>query len=322
MRRRELIAGIVGTAAIPPVFAWAQQPGSVPRIGVLVLGNPDPAVFLREFREGLRNRGYVEGKNVVFEFRTGGGSNAQLAIGAGELVALKVDLIVAWQTPAVIAAKEATSEIPIIMSPAGDPVGTGLIASLARPGGNLTGFSGATAELAGKNLELIREVLPSARRVGVLANAADPFHKPFLAHIEAAARTLGLEIKTILVPKANELEAAFAEIAMSGAEALVVQPSLPRAMSAELALKNRLPGFSPSVEFVPLGGLMSYSADVLAIYRDVADFVDKVLKGRKPADLPVQLPTKYLLVINLKTANALGLKLPPTLLTRADQVIE
>ena len=184
MRRREFMALLCGVAILPR--GAAAQTNNMPRIGILALGNPDPAPFLKHFREALRELGYVEARNVVFEFRSANGSPALLTTLARELVALKVDVIVAFQTPAVTAAKEATAEIPIVMGSAGDPVGTGLIASFARPGGNITGVAGMNAELAAKNVELIREILPNARRIAVLANAPDPFHRPFLAQIENA----------------------------------------------------------------------------------------------------------------------------------------
>ena len=319
MLRREFMV-LLGAATVLPITASAQP--STFRLGILVVGSSDVEPLIKELREGLRQLGYAEGQNIVFEFRSAGGATARLPSLANELVALKVDLIVAFQTPAVTAAKQATAEIPIVMGASGDPVGTGLIASLARPGGNIAGVSGASGELGGKNLELIREVLPSARRVAVLANAPDPFHKPFLENIQSSGQTLGIEIKPILVRGVEEFDAAFAEMEKWRAEAVIVQPSLPHRRAVDMALKHRLPSFAPNADFAQAGGLMAYSADQLALTREAANFVDKILKGRKPADLPVQLPVKFLLVINLKTATALGLTLPPTLLTRADQVIE
>jgi putative ABC transport system substrate-binding protein len=321
MRRREFVVLFGGAAVAGPVTGWA-QPGKLPRIGVLALGNLDPGLFFKEFREGLRELGYVEGQSMAFEFRSAAGDSKKLATLAAELVALRVDIIAAFQTPAVTAAKQATAEIPIVMAGVGDPVGSRFVASLARPGGNLTGMSGATAELGGKNLELIREALPAARRVAVLVNVPDPFHKPFLENMLASGRMLGLEIKPILLRGAEEIDAGFAETTTWRTEAVIVQPSLPHKRFADAALKHRLPALAPHSDFSLAGGLMSYSANSLAMYRESASFVDKILKGRKPADLPVQLATKFQLVINLKTANALGLTLPPTLLTRADQVIE
>jgi putative ABC transport system substrate-binding protein len=320
MRRREFLVLLSGAAAFP--LAARAQPGKTARVAVLMLGDPDPSLFLRKLSEGLRELGYVEGQNITLELRNANGSTATLRSLARELVTLKVDAIVGFQTPSVVAAKEATTGIPIIMCPAADPIGTGLVASFARPGGNITGMTTATAELAGKNLDLIREALPAVRRVGVIGNALDPFHKPFLEYVASAARALNFEIKIVLAQGADHLEAAFAEIVKSGSEAVMVQPSLPRELAAETALKSRLPLFVPSAEFAQAGALMAYSADIGAVYRQSATFVDKIIKGRKPADLPVELATKFVLIINLKTANALGLALSPTLLNRADQVIE
>jgi putative ABC transport system substrate-binding protein len=320
MKRRDFVILLSGAAAFP--FTATAQPSKTARVGVLMLGNPDPGFFLREFREGLRNLGYVEGQNIALELRNAKGSAETLNSLARELVALKVDAIVGFQTPSVVAAKQATTEIPIVMCPAADPVGTGLVASFARPGGNITGVTTATAELAGKNLDLIRETLPAVRRVGVVGNALDPFHKPFLEHVTTAARALGFETQVALAQGSAGFAAAFAEIVKGGAQAAMVQPSLPRELAAETALKDRLPLFVPSAEFARAGALMAYGADIGAVYRESAAFVDKIIKGRKPVDLPVELATKFQLVINLKTANALGLKLSPALLLRADQVIE
>ena len=197
----------------------------------------------------------------------------------------------------------------------------GFVASFAHPGRNITGMTTATAETTGKNLDLIREALPAVRLLGAIGNAIDPFHKPFLESVAVAAPKLGFQLRTILT-RAEVLESAFAELVKDRIEAVLVQPSLPRELAGATALKYHLPLVSPSAEFAAAGGLMAYSADPASVYREAATFVDKILKGRKPADLPVQLATKFLLVINLKTANALGLTLPPTLLIRADRVIE
>lgn len=320
MRRRQFI-GLAGGVAAWPVLARAQQ-GKSPRIGVLMLGNPDPAFFLSTFREELNKLGYVEGQNLAVEPRSAGGASERLLSLARELVELNVDVIVGYQSPCVAAAKQATSRIPIVMSPAADPIATGFVASIARPAGNITGVASATAEVAGKNLALIREVLPGVHKIAALGNAIDPFHKPFLESIMLAAQTLDFEIKPILVRGSDEFAKAFGEMEKDGVGALIVQPSLPREPAAEMALKSRLPLFTPSEEFTRVGGLMSYSADLLSVYRKTAAFVDKILKGDKPADLPVEFPTKFQLVVNLKTAKALGLALTPTLLTRADEVIE
>jgi putative ABC transport system substrate-binding protein len=321
MRRRKFIGLIGGAAAAWPFAARAQQ-GKLPRIGVLMLGNPDPAFFLSTFREELHKLGHIEGQNVTVEPRSASGLSERLPSLARELVDLNVDVIVGYQTPCVAAAKQATTRIPIVMSPAADPIATGFVASFARPGGNITGVASATAEVAGKNLDLIREVLPSVHRVAALGNAIDPFHQPFFESIMLAARALDFEIKPILVRGTDEFTRAFGEMGTSGVGALIVQPSLPREPTTEAALTNRLPLFAPSDEFTRVGGLMSYSADITSVYREAAAFVDKIINGGKPADLPVEFPTKFQLVVNLKTAKTLGLTLPPTLLTRADEVIE
>jgi putative ABC transport system substrate-binding protein len=319
MKRRQVLM-LLSAAAFP--LAAAAQPGRMPRVGLLMLGNPDPGLFLREVSAGLRELGYEDGRNVTLELRNANGSAAQLNAHARELAALPVGVIVAFQTPVVAVAKNATTQIPIVMCPAQEPIELGFVQSFARPGGNITGMTTATAEIAAKNLDLIREVLPSVRRVGVVGNAADPFHKPFLAQVEAAARTLNFELKIALSQGADPFPAVFAEVAGSGVEAMMIQPSLPSDRAAELALHHRLPLFVPRFEAAQAGALMAYSADAAAVYRQAATFVDKILKGRKPADLPVELATKFLLVVNLKTANALGLTLSPALLNRADQVIE
>jgi putative ABC transport system substrate-binding protein len=271
----------------------------------------------------LRNLGYVEGKNLVIESRWAEGINDRLPQLAAELVRIKVDIIVTFQTPAAQAAKQATDRIPIVMAPAGDPVGTGLVASLARPGGNITGFSVATAELAAKVLELIREILPPVKRVAVLANATDSFTKSFLGQIELAGRTLGVEIRTFVVHREEEFDAAFTAMDKARVGAVIIQGSLPHQRAVELALKHRFPSASSTTGgFAEAGGLMSYTASLADVYRGAAIYVDKILKGAKPADLPVQQPTKFELVINLRTAKQIGLKIPPNVLARTDKVIE
>ena len=319
MNRRDVLV-LLSAAALPR--AASAQPGRMPRVGLLMLGNPNPSIFLREVTAGLRELGYEDGRNIVLEPRNANGSAEQLGALARELATLPVDVIVAFQTPVVAAAKAATTQTPIVMCPAQDPIELGFVQSFARPGGNITGVTTATGELAGKNLELIREVLPAVRRVGVVGNAADPFHKPFLASVEAAARALDFELKIVLSHGADPFPAAFAEAAGSGVQAMMVQPSLPRDRAAELALRYGLPLFVPTTESAQAGALMAYGADSVAVYRQSATFVDKILKGRKPADLPVELTTKFRLVVNLKTATALGVTLSPTLLNRVDQVIE
>jgi putative ABC transport system substrate-binding protein len=320
--RRAFIAFLGGVALAPsllwPLAARAQQT-KVPRIGVLVVGSREPWDIVHK---GLRDLGYVDGQNIVVEFRSAEGNTSLLAALAAELVRRKVDLIVASFTPAVEAAKQATREIPIVMAASGDPVGMGLIATLARPGGNITGLSGTAPELGAKSLELIRETVPSAGRVAVLANATDPFTTLFVGQIQSAGRTLAVEIQPVMVRGDETFDASFAAMVRERAAALIVQPSLPFAPAIALALKHGLPALSHDGRFARGGGLMSYGASPAERGREAAGYIDKILRGAKPADLPVQQPTKFELVINLKTAKALGLDVPPTLLARADEVIE
>jgi putative ABC transport system substrate-binding protein len=318
--RRQFISILGGSA-----FAWSlavrAQPGAIRRIGFLCLGNPDPAAFIKALRETLRDLGYSEGQNIQFEIRSAGGKETELAALAAQLVALKVSVLVAFQTPAATAAKQATTEIPIVIECA-DPVGQGFVASLSRPGGNITGLGAVTADIGPKNLEVIREFLPTARRVAVLANANDPFSEPFLEQIRLGAGQLNIEIKTVMVHSADDIDAEIADVVKWQPEALIVQPSLPEQQIASLALRYRLPAVSPTSGFGKLGGLASYSADLDALYRRCATYVDKILKGSDPSDLPVELPTKFWLAVNVKTAKALGIAVPQAILARADEVIE
>ena len=319
MRRRDFITAVGGAAVTWPVAARAQRSG-LPRIGVLVPANPEP--FWSEFRAGLSEHGYVEGQTIALELRSGDGKVDRLRDLADELVRLKIEIIVAHQTPAIIAARHATSEIPIIMAPAGDPVGTGLISSLARPGGNITGLSAASSETGAKTLELVRELLPSTRHVGVLTNAADPFSQSLAELMENGGRTLGIAVQTIGVHDVrDEIDAALAAMVRERADAVYVQGTLPHKLTIDLALEHRLPpvGVNP---FAREGGLISYSANQSEMFRRAAFYVDRILKGAKPADLPVEQPTRFDLAINLRTAKALGLIVPPTLIARADEVIE
>jgi len=320
MRRRDFITLFGGAAAAWPLAARAQQP-KVPTIGALVIGNISPEEFWREFRQGLRDLGYVEGQNIRFEFRSAEGQINRLPELAAELVRLKVDVIVTWFTPTALAARRATREIPIVMAETGDPIGTGLIASLPQPGGNVTGLASVAAELAGKSVQMIRDMLPSVRRVTALANATDPFSKPFLEQIQLGEAT-GTTISPVRISSSDEFEAAFAAMEKDRPDAVIVQPSLPGKRAAELALKHRVPAVSVGRWFAEEGGLMSYSAKFVHLFRKAAVYVDKILKGARPADLPVEQPTVFELVINLKTAKALGLTIPISLLGRADEVIE
>ena len=321
LKRREFLTLLGGAAAAWPLATRAQQP-KVPTIGALVIGNISPEEFWREFRQGLRDLGYIEGQNIRFEFRSAEGHLDRLPELAAELVRLKVDIIVTWFTPTALAAKQATREIPIVMAETGDPIGTGLVASLPRPGGNVTGIASVTAELAGKSVQLIRDMLPSARRVTVLVNATDPFSKPFLEQIELGGKATGTAIHPIKISSSEEFETAFAAMEKDRPDAVIVQPSLPTKRAAELALQQRLPAFSVPRWFAEQGGLMSYSAIYADLFRKTAVYVDKILKGAQPADLPVEQPTRFQLVINMKTAKALGLTVPAALLARADELIE
>jgi putative tryptophan/tyrosine transport system substrate-binding protein len=322
MRRREFIA-LVGGAAVTawPLVARAQQP-KVATIGVLVRSAPGWQQFWQSFPLALRDLGYIEGKNIQFEFRSDQGQISRLPELAAELVGLKVNVIVSWFTPAAIAAKQATHKIPIVCALCGDMVGTGLVDSLARPGGNVTGNSGLTAELSAKTVELIRDMVPSAQRVAALANAPDPFSKSFLKQIQLAGEATGMAIDPIMIHSTEELDAAFPAMERSRPAAVIVQPSLPTKRVAELALSYRIPAVCAWRDFAHDGGLASYFGAEGEMYQRAAVFVEKILNGAQPSELPVEQPTRFELLINLKTARALGLSVPPTLLGRADEVIE
>jgi len=317
MDRRKIITFLGAAAAAWPLALRAQA--RLPTVGVLALGNPPVEPFVEGLREGLLAAGYSKDR-IKLEVQTAGGVASRLPETANELVRQKVDVIVAFQTPAATAAKQATGNIPIVMAGVGDPVGTGLVASLARPGGNVTGSTAGSVETAGKLVELIREMMPTAQRFAVLANESDPFTAPFLAENERVARTIGLEMEAILVRPADPLEAAFQKMTDKRVDAVIIQGSLVRKEAIDLTTKHRLPSFS-AVPTVPRsGGLISYSAG--AFFRETAAYVDKILKGAKPADLPVSFPSKFDLIVNLKTAKALGLDVPLILQQRADEVIE
>jgi putative tryptophan/tyrosine transport system substrate-binding protein len=321
MRRREFIM-MLGGAAAWPLGARAQQ-GKLARVGVLALTSTDAQSLARALREGLREFGYAEGQNLTFEFRSADGNVDRLPALAADLVRLPVDVIVATFTPCALAAKQATTTIPIVMVAVADPVGAGLVQSLARPGGNITGFSNMGAETAGKSVELLREMLPQLRRVAVLANPVDPFTRPLLEQVHLAGRTTGIEIAPVAMARgSDELEAAFATMSQERAEAVVVQGIFFSGTVADLAVKYRLPSASVLRQFAQAGGLISYGADVSDIFRRSAVLVHKILQGTKPSDLPVELPTKFDLVVNLKTAKTLGLDVPWFLQQRADEVIE
>ena len=320
MKRREFVT-ILGGAAAWPLAANAQQP-KVHTIGILVLGNPEPAAFLKVVREELAKLGYAEGRNCKYEVRSAGGNAARLPALASELVKLPVDVIVVWQTPSTIAARDVTKEIPIVMIAVGDAVATGIVSSLARPGGNITGNTAIAAEVMSKNMELIREVLPKAERVAAFANAVDPFTKPYLGHIEASASALGIKLERVMAYPTDEADAHFQVMKDKKVDAVIIQPTLLRPGVADLALKYKLPSFAMLPAYPLSGGLMAYGANTLVQWKEGAVYIDKVLKGQRPADLPVAQPTKFDLVINLKTAKALGITVPSSLIARADEVIE
>jgi putative tryptophan/tyrosine transport system substrate-binding protein len=320
MRRRELII-LLGGAAAWPIASHAQQ-GKVHRIGALILGNADAESFRMELHEGLRKSGYVEGQNLFFDFRSAEGRLDLLPKLAAELVALKVDVIVALYTPCALAARQATREIPIVVL-SGDPVGTGLVPSLAHPGGNVTGISLMAAELHGKCVELFRDILASVRRIAILLNAEDPFWKQIQEQVQLAGGATGIEIApSVMVRGPDEIDTAFATMKKEGAGAVVVHGSLSTKNVAELALKHGLPAATQTRSFAEVGGLMSYGADGPDVFRQSALFVTKILQGDNPANMPVEQPTRFELDVNLRTARALGIVIPESFLLRADHVID
>jgi putative ABC transport system substrate-binding protein len=320
--RREFITLVGGAATVWPLAARAQQPNRMRRVGVLLFGEAEGASLRTELREGLREAGYVEGQNIQFEVRSADGKLDLLPRLAAELVTAKVDVIVAHFTPSALAAKRATGEIPIVFL-AGDPLGTGIVSSLARPGGNLTGLSAMGAELQGKCVELLRDMLPSVRRIAALGYAADPFSKPFVDQVQHAGRTTGIEIDPILMLNGpNEIEGAFEAMEKAHADAFITGGTFSTKQVTDLALKHRLASAANFRSFAEAGGLMSYGYQGAALYRHMALFVQKILQGNKPADMPVEQPTKFELVINLKTAKALSIEVPLFFQQRADDVIE
>ncbi len=316
--------------ALAPLAAEAQQPGKVHRVGILgttpPTDDPDSARFWRAFLEGLRDHGYVEGQNIIIERRFSEGKQERFPGLAAELVRLKVDLIVAGAAAATRGAKQATTTIPVVAVGVSDPVGLGLVASLARPGGNVTGLATLFPELAAKRLALLKETLPRVSRVAVLWNSANPGNVIILKEVQVAARTLGVTLQSPELRGPDDFEGALAAITKERPEALLVLDDplffRYRTAIADFAAKSRLPAMHPFRESVEAGGLLAYSVNLSDMYRRAATYVDKILKGAKPADLPVEQPTKFELVINLKTAKALGLTIPQSVLGRADQVIQ
>jgi ABC-type uncharacterized transport system substrate-binding protein len=322
MRRREFVALLGGAAAAWPFAAESQQAGGVYRIGFLRNG-PPPKTFIAGFRQGLRELGYIEGRNIAIEYGLAL-SAKRLPEAAADLVRRNVDIIIASGTPPVAAAKNAAPTIPIVFVANIDPVATGMVDSIARPGGNVTGFTLMSADLMGKRLALLREIVPDLSRVAIVYREKNPGNAEYLRQAELGARVLGLQQQIVPIRGPGDFERAFAEIRGPGA---VIQMgdvlfTSHRKQMVELATKHRLPGMYGFRGFVDAGGLISYGPDLQDQYRQAATYVDKILKGAKPADLPVQRPVKFDLVINLKTAKALGLSVPQSLLSLANEVIE
>ncbi len=321
-RRREFIA-LIGAAATWPRAARAQQRASkTHRIGMLRIGPPPPS-FIEPFRQGLSDLGYVEGQNIVIEYGLGR-SAEQLPDIAADLIRRKVDILLASGTPSVLPARNATRTIPVVFVAAIDPIATGVVASLARPGGNVTGVTALYADLTGKRLEVLKEILPMLSRVAFLSRPANPGHAQYLREAELAARTLGVRLQVVPVRGPDDFEEAFSSIVGAGGLLQVDDAVFTshRGTLVELAARHRLPAMYGTREFVDLGGFLALGPAYSVLYRRAATYVDKILKGTKPADLPVEQPTRFELIINVKTAKSLGITVPPPLLARADEVIE
>jgi putative ABC transport system substrate-binding protein len=308
-------------------IAEAQQPPKIPRIGFLAaVSHANNSVRFEAFRQGLRELGYIEGKNIFIEWRYADGKPDRLPALAAELVRLKVDVIVSGGSTATRPAKEATSTIPIVMAQDTDPVGNGFVASLARPGGNITGLATLAPELSGKQLELLKEIVPKLSRVAVLGTSTRSGNAQSLKETEVAAGAFGVKVQYQDILSRNDIELAFQAASKGHSDAVLVLTSpfatSERKQMTDLAVKNRLPTIYDRAEFVADGGLMTYSVSSTDLFRRAAVYVDKILKGAKPADLPVEQPTKFELVINLKTAKQIGVTIPPNVLARADRVIK
>ena len=324
--RRRVVIALGAGAFAAPLASFAQEPAKIARIGFLGAGSASvTASWVEALRTGLRDLGYIEGKNIVIEYRWADGKYERLADLAGELVRLKVDVLVTHGTSGTRAAKQATTTIPIVMAISGDAVGTGLVASLARPGGNITGSTAISPELMGKLIELLKETFPRMKRVAVLLNPNNAVSAPILKTMEIAARSLKLELQRFEVRSTDKIESAFSAMVNKKAEAVVIHqdPMLVDNIKtiADLASKERLPSIG-FIEFCEAGGLMAYSVNRVEMFRRAGYFVDRILKGTRPADLPVEQPTKFELVINLKTAKTLGIKFPNSIMVQATKVIE
>jgi putative ABC transport system substrate-binding protein len=326
MRRRDFIKAIASSSVASPLAALGQQPAKLPTIGFLCQSTRSAASeWVAAFVQRLRELGWIENRTVAIDYRWVEGREERFAEAADEFVRLKVDVIVTSGTPAVLASKQATSVIPIIFATAGDPVGNNLVASLAQPGGNVTGLSLQMGDLAGKRLELLREVVPGLRRVAIMANVGNPFSVLELGEVQAAAGTLGLELVTLEIRHAQDIVPAF-EALKGRSEALYVCTdaliNTNRIRINILAVGARLPTMHGSRDYVETGGLMSYGVNFPDLFRRAADYVDKILRGTKPGNIPVEQPTKFDLIINLTTAKALGLAIPERFLLRANELIE
>ena len=327
MDRRTFLGTLTGGLLAPSLVAEAQLPSKVPRIGFLATNAPaEYPDLLEAFRQGLRDLGYVEGQNITIEYRWAEGRVERFSDFAVELVGLKVDVIVATSSPLALAARNATRTIPIVFVTAADPLGQGLVAAIAHPGGNITGCSLLAPEIVARQLQILKETVPTVSRVAVLSNPANSYTALLVKETEAAARSLRIRVQPLGVRRTAALDGAFSAIAKERPGALFVlfDPVLlgHRTRITEFANKNRLPAMYPHKEYAEAGGLIAYGVDLRDNFRRAATYVDKILKGAKPGDLPIEQPTKFELAINLKTAKALGLTIPPSLLQRADQVIE
>ena len=325
--RRAASAALAFAIVAAPSVAYTQPSPKIPRIGYLGPVSATEGTFLlQSFRQGLRELGYIEGQNIFMDYRWAEGRPDRMPALAAELVQLRVDVIFTYTNATVATLQKATQTIPIVTANFADPVRNGFVASLARPGGNITGFTGVTEDLNKKWMELLTEAVPKTSRIAVLAVSQSPGHHRFWLEMQGAAGALKLTLQRQEVAGSEDIEPAFARLVGDRAQGLIVLPSAPinasRTQIVSLAAKHRLPGMYPDSQYVKAGGLMSYAADNSDLHRRAATYIDRVLKGAKPGDLPIQQPTKFELVINLRTATALGLVIPPSVLLRADQTIE
>jgi putative tryptophan/tyrosine transport system substrate-binding protein len=322
VKRREFI-GLVGGAVAWPLTASAQQQGKIVTIGILAI---EPWPPIETFRRALYDLGYIEGKNVRFEYRYAKGDNERLPELANELVGLNVDVILTWGTDAALAAKQATTTIPIVMGTIGDPLGIGIVTNLAHPGGNVTGFSSRAAELEAKRLQLLKELVPGLSRVAILFNPTNHYMPLALQSARKGAQVLHVSLAVYEVHDTTTLDAAFVTLTKDRPDALMIPADTflvsQRSRIAQFAIENKLPSIYSFHEYIEAGGLIAYTPNYYDLFRRAASYVDKILKGTKPGELPIEQPTRFLLLVNLQTARALGLAVPPRLIARADKVIE